>query len=125
VGLALSLVLVKGWAVGLIKADYCALCGALISGLYLARRMADLPAQAKLLSAGVGLGVGLWIPAAAWKLAPGLGFVTGPFSVWPQTLMGAGCGLAGAWLAGRRARRPSLAEEVERRRLERQKRDLE
>jgi hypothetical protein len=115
------LVLAKGWAVGLVRADYCAACGSLGSGMLVARRLGKASPWIRVVGLLVGFLVGLIIPLAAWLLAPSLGFTPGEFASGPQAALGAAAGFVGVILYGRKSKLPAMTEEITRRR--RQNRD--
>ncbi len=116
-GLFLALLAYKGWAVALVKADYCAAGGALGAGMFVSRRLGGPSGMSRLLGLIVGLGVGLWLPAAAWWLAPRLGYSVTQFTAQLPAALGAGCGLLGASLRTRRSKLDDVAENIRRRRL--------
>lgn len=117
-GLLIALLVVKGWAVGLLNSPYCGAAGALVAGLFFAGRYKGPDGFRFILAALLGLPVALIPPLAAWLAAPLAGFGTGPFSFWSQMLLGVACGWVGAWLGGRRSRLPDEVEKIRRRRLE-------
>jgi|GEM_PF-6561750 len=103
-GLFTGLVLVKGWAVGLVNSPYCGACAALTSGLFITLRIKGPSGWAWLLAGLMGLAVGMGPPLAGWLLAPAAGFTPGPFKAGQQAFLSLISGLAGAYLGGRRSR---------------------
>jgi len=116
-GLVAILAVTRDWTVALLNSPYCAACGALAAGLYISKRMGKPSGQARIMGLAVGLAVGLFIPWLAWMIAPSLGFEpTEMRNMNMQAALGAGCGLVGASLYGRRPRRYLFHKNIERRR---------
>lgn len=108
----------KGVPAGLLNSPYCGACGALVAGLFIASRHQGPDGYKFLLCASAGLLVGLWIPYAAWLMAPGLGYQVGPFKSGSQIMLALVCGLVGAWVGGRQSKLDQVAAEIRRKRLE-------
>lgn len=114
-GLILVLVIIRDWTVALLNSPYCAACGALAAGLYIARKMGKPSGQARIMGLAIGLAVGLFIPWLAWLIAPSLGFEPSEMrNLNMLAALGAGCGLVGASLYGRRPRRYFFHKDIDR-----------